>query len=331
MKFEDIEKAHREYINEKQKSERKVHKPITKIVLKTFLIEFIVMAIIVSIPLIAISSVERIEPKVWLMTYLATLFVTIILTTITAIFIITFSSYAETNTEKALENYRKLYKKYFIEQQLSKFFNFLKYNHHSGIDEKLLRPTGVLTPTCLYNSNDLVQGRYKDVDFMQADVTICDLDEKSDSDTKAYRTLFEGRWLIFGLSKQFDVNMVITRAGDKKPSLKNGEELTLIKTESNHFNQRFDAYAKDQIEGLAILDPALIERIEKLGDKHGNNVKIYFLNNLVYFAMDSTHDIFEPPLSDRPLDEKNELDRVISDMQMVVDIVNILKLDRKAR
>lgn len=325
MKFEDVEKAQREYINEKQKSEKNAPKPIFKITVKTFLIEFIVVFVIVSVPLILISSIEQIAPKKWLTTYLAALIATVFLTTITVFFIAIFPSYTETNMDEALKNYRKAYKNYFVKQQLSKFFDFLKYDHDSRIEEKLLWRTGILTPTRLYNSNDLMQGRYEDVDFMQADVEIHELTD----DPEDNKTIFDGRWLIFGLPKKFNVDMVITQIGDEKPSLKNGKELKLIKTESEDFNNRFAIYAEDDIEALAILNPALIERIGKLGDEHGDRMIIYFVDNLIHFAIDREYDVFEPPMSEMPLNEDAEIERIMCDVRMVTDVVDILKLDRK--
>ncbi len=116
-----------------------------------------------------------------------------------------------TFTNQAIQhNYRRAYKAYFVEQNLKKTFTDLSYNHEAGMDSAVLNLTGMVNTGNRYSSNDFTSGKYKNVDFSQADVHI--EIESTDSDgNRSYTTIFKGRFLIFEFPKPFNFKLELAR------------------------------------------------------------------------------------------------------------------------
>ena len=110
-------------------------------------------------------------------------------------------------TRKDAEAYKKQYKAYFVEKSLNKFFTDLKYSHDSGMPREVLRETGMIRTGDRYSSNDFTSGKYKEVNFRQADVKVEEEHSDSDGGTE-YVTIFKGRWMEFEFPKSFNFRSV---------------------------------------------------------------------------------------------------------------------------
>lgn len=100
--------------------------------------------------------------------------------------------------------YQSEFKRIFVENTLKEYFTDLVYDSNKGLDENILSSTGMIYTGDKYQSNDFASGKYKDVNFMQADVKIDELHVTRDDKghTKAYYvTLFLGKWMIFDFNK----------------------------------------------------------------------------------------------------------------------------------
>lgn len=236
-------------------------------------------------------------------------------------------------TRKDGETYRKLYKAYFVERNLHHFFTDIYYNHEQGIPKQVLTATDMIRTGDVYHSNDFTSGKYKDVPFTQADITIQEEHTDSDGDT-TYVTIFRGRWMIFEFPKSFTFRLQVVEkwfTASKKPS-KNKElkrKIEKISTESTTFNKKFNVYAEDGFEAYYILDPAMIDHIEQLSESHKGKLLLCFVDNKLHVAINDNKDAFEPPRPFKPLDETVENQKVIDDIKPITDFVDFLKLDRK--
>jgi|GEM_PF-710587 len=241
---------------------------------------------------------------------------------------------ATLSTRKESSAYTRAYKAYFVSKTLSRYFQNLTYKHDAGLSRETLRSTGMVDTGDRYGSNDFVSGKYKNVNFAQADLHIEEEHTDSDGDT-TYATLFYGRWMIFEFPKKFSFRLAISgkstgsvlalrrRNDDKIHKFKR------IKVESPEFNKMFKLYSEDGFETFYLLDPALIEDIQELGEKNNGKIVMLFVDNKLHIGFNNHNDAFEPPSPKKPLDEATETAKVEKDIKVVTDFVNKLNLSSK--
>ena len=236
-------------------------------------------------------------------------------------------------TKKDAATYRKLYKAYFVEQNLRQIFTDIYYNHEQGMPKEILKSTDMMRTGDIYRSNDFTSGKYKDVAFSQADVEIQEEHTDSDGDT-TYVTIFKGRWMVFEFPKTFSFRLEVVQkwfSAHKKPSKDKttNRKIEKISTESTTFNKKFNVYAEDGFEAYYILDPAFIDHIEKLSESHKGKLLLCFVDNKLHVGLNDGKDAFEPPRPFKPIDEKTEYQKIHTDIKTITDFVDFLKLDRK--
>lgn len=236
-------------------------------------------------------------------------------------------------TRKDAEAYKKAYKFYFVEQNLMQTFTNLEYNHNAGLNKQVLKDTEMINTGDRYSSNDLTTGRYKDVEFTQADVHI--EEEYKDKDGhRHYTTIFRGRFMIFEFPKKFNFRVEVASkffAAKKVPGRnpQTGRKFEKFEVESSEFNKKFKIYAEDGFETFYLLDPSFIARIDKLGETYEKKMILCFIDNKLYVGINEGKDAFEPPRPFKPIDEQAEMEKVNRDIKVVTDFVDELRLDRK--
>lgn len=233
-------------------------------------------------------------------------------------------------TRKESAAYRKAYKAYFVAGSLEKAFTNLRYDHQKGLDKNLLKSTGMINTGDAFSSNDLTIAQYKSVKFIQADATIQEEHTDSDGNT-TYVTIFRGRFMIYEFPKKFDFKLELVgkkfhayRVPGKSP--KSGRKMQKMKTESTDFNRNFRIFGEDGFESFYLLDPAMIDRIDKIAARYDYKLLLGFLENTLLIALNDGKDSFEPPRFTKPLDEAAEMSKISSDIKVVTDFVDELLL-----
>ena len=231
-------------------------------------------------------------------------------------------------TRKEANMYRKAYKGYFIEQNLRKIFTDLVYSHQSGLDPNILRSTSMVNTGDVYSSNDLTMARYKDISFVQADAHIQTESTDSDGNTN-YVTIFRGRFMIFEFPKKFNFKLELIgkrfhayRIPGKDSAT--GRKMVKIQTESTEFNQTFKIFGQDGFETFYILDPAMIVKIQAIAEHYKKKVLLGFIDNKMLVGIDDGKDSFEPPKFTKPINEKQEMQKVASDIKVITDFVDAI-------
>ena len=235
--------------------------------------------------------------------------------------------------QKQFKEYHRAYKEYFIEQNLHTVFSQLEYKHELGLPSSFLCGTGMINTGDRYKSNDYTRGKYQDVAFCQADVSIETEYTDSDGDTH-YSTIFKGRFMVFEFPKEFNFKLALVGKNFRafRKPLKNkttGRKLEKIATESDHFNKIIKTYAEDGFEAFYLLDPKTIAKIEDITTRHNNRIVFLFCNNQLIIGLDNGKDSFEPPLPFKQIDEAKEKAKVGSDIRIITEFVDELALNRK--
>lgn len=307
MKFEDVENARVQYKNK-----------LTKASLITMSILFVLALIVFFAITGANFSIVTILPAL----FMSAIFVFAITAIVVAI-----------TTRKEAAEYKKTYKAYFVEQNLAKTFTNLQYQHEAGLNKQVLAATQMINTGDRYSSNDLTMGKYKNVNFTQADVHIEEEYTDSDGDTH-YTTIFRGRFMIFEFPKKFNFKLEVVskffgvgRVPGRNPQT--GRKFEKFEVESIDFNKKFKIYAEDGFETFYLLDPSFILKIEKVSAEYDKKMIFCFVDNKLYVGINEGKDSFEPPRPSKPIDEQLEIEKVSHDIKVITDFVDELSLDRK--
>lgn len=307
MKFEDVENARVQYKDK-----------LTKASLITMSILFVLALIMFFAITGANFSIVTILPAL----FMSAIFVFAITAIIVAI-----------ATRKEAAEYKKTYKAYFVEQNLAKTFTNLQYQHEAGLNKQVLAATQMIDTGDRYSSNDLTMGKYKNVNFTQADVHIEEEYTDSDGDTH-YTTIFRGRFMIFEFPKKFNFKLEVVskffgvgKVPGRNPQT--GRKFEKFEVESIDFNKKFKIYAEDGFEAFYLLDPSFILKIEKVSAEYDKKMIFCFVDNKLYIGLNEGKDSFEPPRPSKPINEQLEMEKVSHDIKVITDFVDELSLDRK--
>ena len=229
--------------------------------------------------------------------------------------------------------YQSEFKRIFVENTLKEYFTDLVYDSNKGLDENILSSTGMIYTGDKYQSNDFASGKYKDVNFMQADVKIDELHVTRDDKghTKAYYvTLFLGKWMIFDFNKNFKANVCIYEDGFSNRrinSLFSFGKYKKVNLESSEFNSNFNVYAVDEEEAFYIITPHLMEKISKLNEACSGKLILCFTNNKLHVGLDNRFDSFEAPSYFKIFNEKEAIKSINKDAMLITMIIDELGLD----
>lgn len=225
------------------------------------------------------------------------------------------------------------FKNYFVKRTLEKIFTDLQYNPDRGIPEAVISGTGMMYTGDRYTTNDLITGKYKNINFMQSDVHIEEEHESTDSDghtTTYYVTIFQGRWMIFDFNKTFKANVEVCEkgfSGNQANTLFGKSKYQKVKMESEEFNKKFRVYAQDPHDAFYIITPSLMEKIKRLEAANKGKLFLGFCNNQLHVGIHDGSDSFEPGSCFSKINEEEVMNRMSTDVGKITMFVDELELD----
>ncbi|HAN21446.1 MAG: hypothetical protein A2Y15_09190 [Clostridiales bacterium GWF2_36_10] len=228
-------------------------------------------------------------------------------------------------TNKKVKAYKTGYKRQIVEDILKNSFTDLYFDAENGMPEETIENTGMMSMGNLYNSNDYIKGRYKDISFEQADVLI----QRKGKHTYTY---FKGRWMVFDFNKSFASNLLVKEKSFAHSKTNSSwftpetERFIKIKLEDSVFNSDFDVYTDNQHEAYYILTPHFMQNIMKLNDVKEGELILCFSESKLHVGIYDDTDAFEPPIYS-PLDE-NIVQSIKDELTVITQFVDELKLDR---
>jgi len=187
-------------------------------------------------------------------------------------------------------------------------------------------------------SQDLVFGKYKNVDlgFSELHAT----EEKWDSKgLKSIKKIFQGAVVIFDFNKNFKGHTLVK---DDKGFLgnmlkKNSHSddfgnLSRVELEDPEFEKMFQVFSSDQIEARYLLTTSFMERLKKLSSYfESKKVEASFHKGSLLLIFHDSKDLFEPNSLFKKMDVTGECRKVIEQISLLFDIVDILKIDERTR
>lgn len=111
---------------------------------------------------------------------------------------------------------------------------------------------------------------------------------------------------------------------------KQEEILDRMILEDPEFNNKYDAYSSDQIEGRYIVTTAFMERFKTLHTAFGsNNAKCAFFDDKVMFAISTNKNLFEIGDIFHPLTDMKHINDFMKEISAIYEIIDYFKLAEK--
>lgn len=228
--------------------------------------------------------------------------------------------------------YKKIFKTNFVAESLKSVFDNLQYNPDAGIDESLIKSTGMIRMGNMYHANDYISGSYHNVSFVQSDIKIQDEHIHYDSDGHAHseiENIFVGRWMIFDFNKRFSANVQVRTKNfyNSKLKIDKGEsKYEEVKMEDDLFNKEFKIYAQNEHDAFYILTPHFMEKLKDVTDTLNTRIMFCFIDNKLHIAINNSKDAFEYSIFSK-VDESTIKDYVFKEIDVIVNFVEKLSLE----
>ena len=225
--------------------------------------------------------------------------------------------------------FRNIFKEKIVNQLVNDLYENITYTPNKGINHKVFNDCQIfpLRPN-RYKTEDHFSGTKQGIPFEFAEIRAehkgnnssptlifcgtfftAKFNKKLSAKTIVYPDLAEkafGRVLGTGLQKFF--TGLSNKISELNPlKLANQKNIHLIKLENTEFEKEFAVYSEDQIEARKILTPVIMENLVKL--QRSTKFRIYasFLDNRVYFAINTNKDMFEPGIFSQLISKKDIL------------------------
>lgn len=226
----------------------------------------------------------------------------------------------------------KEYKDMFVLKSLKNVFTDLTYEPDRGIESTIIKDTNMMYMGDRYSSNDFVSGKYKNINYMGADVHIEKEETYTDNDGHThttYVTIFRGKWMVFDFNKTFKANIEVCQkhfGNNKVNTLFGKERFKKVSMEDEVFNKNFKVYAQNEEEAFYILTPSLMEKIKNISSELKGKILLCFVDNKLHIGLYDNKDSFEPNVF-KKIEEERIINEVEKDIKLITNFVDKLNLD----
>lgn len=223
---------------------------------------------------------------------------------------------------KVSKEYANDYKQLISKYVLQDYFDDAKYYPLRGFTKEEFKEAHLIRwrNDFSYHAEDLIDGRYKDVEFKQSDIKIT---HESGSGKNRHTVVdVNGRLTRFQYEK--DIRGRILIATDVRNAVLE-QGIPKVEMEDVEFNKQFDIYATDAHSVYYLLTPHFMEYLKRLRSID-RTLYISFDGKELYVLRSGKGGIFEPP-SGR-LDVREEVEKNRRELDEIRKLIEVLKLDR---
>lgn len=174
--------------------------------------------------------------------------------------------------ENSRKKFDREFKTTFVIPNLKTILSDLIYEPEKGIEESIIRETGIMNKNSRYSSNDFISGKYKNKKVIKADFLIEEKKRTYNSEygySKQWLPTLHGQWLIFDFKINFKSTIIIYQNFFTNSELNYpNNQYKNIKTKDEEFDKKFIIYAQNENEALFTITPELIKKIKKIHKKN---------------------------------------------------------------
>jgi len=209
------------------------------------------------------------------------------------------------------------------------FFGDYAYNKNGMPSVDILKSSDIIPSHNRQRTEDYIKGEYKGVSIEITEAHL-ETERKNSKDSKA-KTVFKGIFILLSMHKKFKGKTIIKRDkgaignwfGKKFSSLEN------VQLEDPVFEKQFEVYSNNQIEARYLLTTSFMERLLELSAVFGEKgIQASFYDDKLLMMIPSGKNRFETASIFIPATFEEEINTVLSEMNEIFQIVNILKLNQ---
>jgi hypothetical protein len=220
-------------------------------------------------------------------------------------------------------DFRSTFKTKIIAPLVRFFGQDFKYEPKSCFSEDDLRASRLFGTIDRTNGEDYISGTAGKTSFACSEVIAQErvVSGQGKNAKRDWNTIFQGFFFIADFSKEFSGITVVLPSSAKSGV---GEP---VKLEDPEFSRLFSVFSSDQILARYILSPSLMQRLVQYRRGVGHAIQLSFVDGMLFAAMHTGHNLFEPPLFSR-IDTRQFM-RTFEDMHFVLSIIEELNLNTR--
>ena len=224
-------------------------------------------------------------------------------------------------TSRTYKVYTESYKKNVVSGILRGcgYISDVIYSADEGISCETVAGTGMMNMASTFDSQDLVCGTYKEIEFEQSDVDIQEAWHDSDG-TTSYSSIFKGRWISLKGRDDLDGRVQICA---KKFRAENKKALPKRETGSEEFDKAFKVYADSEADVQKLLDLNMQRSLMRLKEKLGAPLMLMYVGDRLHIAVNDFMDSFEVNVRGK-LDYESEKKRLLNEMSVTTKVIDEL-------
>jgi hypothetical protein len=174
---------------------------------------------------------------------------------------------------------------------------------------------------------DEISGQYGGLAFSLVDAHL------KQKENKGTRTVFHGLLASFEMTRPFQGRTLILRHGGLVGNVLGGigRNLERVQLEDPRFEKSYEVYSSDQIEARYLLTPAFTERLIALEQRLGSKIRLAFDRKSLLMSIELNRDALGVGGTEKPLADRERLRSVVTDLSMIFDTVETLRLNTGAK
>jgi len=239
------------------------------------------------------------------------------------------------------DDYRRSYKLAVIPRLLALVDPGLRYDPASGISSGTFVSSELFSnPPDRYTTEDLIEGTHGKTSLRLAEVHAEDRQTTTDSKGRTqtrYVNIFKGLLLIADFNKHFQgrtfvfpdvAENLFGNFGRAFQKLGGRSETALIRLEDPEFEDAFAVYSSDEIEARYLLSTAMMQRLLKLRERFGKDVRIGFKGSSIALAVPQRGGFLEPGLGTSASDH-SQIRGMHAELRLFLEIIDELDLNTR--
>lgn len=203
------------------------------------------------------------------------------------------------------------------------------YSPVSPLTVSSLKPSGIIPSFDREKSSDYVRGLYKNVklELVETELT----ETRGSGKDRRTVTVFKGLLVVLDAHKKFKGRTLVKKDHGFMNWAVNGfSDLERVKLEDPEFEKMFEVFGSDQVEARYLLTTSFMERLKKLGGIfEADWVQCSFYDSRLLIMIPMEKDYFETASVFEPATFIEEINRVLTEMKTLFDIVDTLKLNER--
>ncbi len=213
------------------------------------------------------------------------------------------------------------------------FGNDFIYSVNSPLSVSSLKASKIIPDFDSEETEDYAKGNYSGVGIELMEAKLFKINENSKKRTK--QTVFRGIFIQLTMNKNFSHQTIIKTDYDKLKNWLTSKSGKLnnfknVQLKDPMFENPFEVISENQVEADYLLTESFIERLLQLTELlRADDIECSFYDNHILLMINTLFNGFQTKSIFRPVSFEEDMQSIISEMNLIFNIIEILKLNQK--